>query len=65
MATSTFATSDSSNIRTLKDEGSILTHLKPHETMRAVRYYGKGDIRLEEVNEPRCKEGQVKACVTA
>lgn len=29
-------------------------------TMRAVRFHGRGDIRLDEVDEPICGRGQVK-----
>lgn len=28
--------------------------------MRAARYYGKGDIRIEQIPEPECKPGQIK-----
>lgn len=28
--------------------------------MKAARFYGKGDIRIDEVEEPTCKEGQIK-----
>jgi threonine dehydrogenase-like Zn-dependent dehydrogenase len=28
--------------------------------MRAARYHGLGDIRVEQVEEPKCGEGQVK-----
>jgi len=28
--------------------------------MRAARYYGIEDIRVEEIEEPVCKEGQLK-----
>jgi threonine dehydrogenase-like Zn-dependent dehydrogenase len=28
--------------------------------MRAARYYGKEDIRIEEIEEPGCEEGQIK-----
>lgn len=28
--------------------------------MRAVRFYGKEDIRLNEIEEPVCRNGQVK-----
>lgn len=28
--------------------------------MRAARYYGVEDIRLEEIDEPICQEGQLK-----
>ena len=28
--------------------------------MRAVRYYGKEDIRIEKIPEPECGEGMVK-----
>jgi threonine dehydrogenase-like Zn-dependent dehydrogenase len=28
--------------------------------MRAARYYGKEDIRVEEIEEPGCGEGQIK-----
>src|SRR5436309_2285670 len=28
--------------------------------MRAARYYGKEDMRLEEIEEPVCGEGQLK-----
>lgn len=30
--------------------------------MRAVRFHGRGDIRLDEVEEPVCGNGQVKVC---
>lgn len=30
--------------------------------MRAVRFHGRGDIRLDEVEEPVCGSGQVKVC---
>lgn len=29
--------------------------------MRAVRFHGRGDIRIDEVEEPICGNGQVKA----
>ena len=29
-------------------------------TMRAVRYYGPGDVRLDEIPEPTVGPGQVK-----
>jgi len=28
--------------------------------MRAARYYGKEDIRVEEIEEPVCQPGQIK-----
>ena len=28
--------------------------------MRAARFYGKEDIRVEDIQEPICKEGHVK-----
>ena len=28
--------------------------------MRAARYYGPGDVRVEDVPEPKVKQGQVK-----
>lgn len=28
--------------------------------MRAARYYGIEDIRVEEIDEPVCEEGQLK-----
>ena len=28
--------------------------------MRAARYYGTEDIRVEEIEEPKCGEGQIK-----
>lgn len=31
--------------------------------MRAIRFHGRGDIRLDEVQEPICGAGQVKVCV--
>lgn len=31
-----------------------------HFTMRAVRFYGRGDIRVDEIDKPVCGEGQVK-----
>lgn len=30
--------------------------------MRAVRFHGRGDIRLDEIEEPVCGHGQVKVC---
>lgn len=30
--------------------------------MRAVRFHGRQDIRLDEVDEPVCGDGQVKVC---
>ncbi|KAL5337746.1 chaperonin 10-like protein [Aspergillus crustosus] len=29
--------------------------------MRAVRFHGKGDVRVDQIDEPLCGEGQVKA----
>jgi len=34
-------------------------------TMRAARFYGPGDIRVEDIPEPMPKEGQVKVKVTS
>jgi threonine dehydrogenase-like Zn-dependent dehydrogenase len=28
--------------------------------MRAVRFHGRGDIRVDEIDEPVCGDGQVK-----
>lgn len=28
--------------------------------MRAVRFHGRGDIRVDEIEEPVCGDGQVK-----
>lgn len=33
---------------------------KPVPKMRSVRYHGPRDIRLDEIDEPECKKGQVK-----
>jgi hypothetical protein len=30
--------------------------------MRAARYYGKEDIRIEAVDEQKCGAGQVRVC---
>lgn len=30
--------------------------------MRAVRFHGRKDIRLDEVDEPNCGRNQVKVC---
>lgn len=30
--------------------------------MRAVRFHGRADIRLDEIEEPVCGYGQVKVC---
>lgn len=30
--------------------------------MRAVRYHGREDVRVDEVSEPVCGSGQVKVC---
>jgi threonine dehydrogenase-like Zn-dependent dehydrogenase len=32
-------------------------------TMRAARYYGKEDIRIEKIPEPECKPGQIKVWI--
>lgn len=32
-------------------------------TMRAARYYGKEDIRIEDVDEQKCGAGQVRVCI--
>lgn len=32
--------------------------------MRAVRFHGRGDIRLDEVDEPVCGSGQVKVWIS-
>lgn len=31
-----------------------------YSTMRAARYYGKEDIRIEQIEEPTVKAGQIK-----
>jgi hypothetical protein len=31
-------------------------------SMRAARYYGKEDIRIEDVEEQKCGAGQVRVC---
>jgi hypothetical protein len=31
--------------------------------MRAARFHGRGDIRIDQIEEPVCGEGQVKVCV--
>jgi len=33
--------------------------------MRAVRFHGNRDIRLDEIEEPVCGEGQVKVCTSS
>jgi hypothetical protein len=33
-------------------------------TMRAVRFHGRKDIRLDEVDEPNCGRDQVKVCAS-
>jgi hypothetical protein len=32
-------------------------------TMRAARYYGKEDIRIEDVDEQKCGAGQVRVFI--
>lgn len=32
--------------------------------MRAVRYHGREDVRVDDVPEPVCGSGQVKVCQT-
>jgi threonine dehydrogenase-like Zn-dependent dehydrogenase len=32
--------------------------------MRAVRYHGREDVRVDDVPEPVCGNGQVKVCQT-
>ncbi|RAK97547.1 uncharacterized protein BO80DRAFT_389620 [Aspergillus ibericus CBS 121593] len=36
------------------------TTLKTAPVMKAVRFHGRGDIRVEEIEEPTCGKGQVK-----
>ena len=36
----------------------------PELNMKAARYYGPGDVRVEDVPEPELKQGQVKLKVT-
>ncbi|PWY81046.1 alcohol dehydrogenase [Aspergillus eucalypticola CBS 122712] len=36
------------------------TTLKTTPVMKAARFHGRGDIRVEEIEEPRCGKGQVK-----
>ncbi|PYI11784.1 alcohol dehydrogenase [Aspergillus sclerotiicarbonarius CBS 121057] len=36
------------------------TTLKTTPVMKAVRFHGRGDIRVEEIDEPTCGKGQVK-----
>lgn len=35
---------------------------KMSETMKALRFHGKKDLRLEQVPVPKCGPGQVKVC---
>lgn len=39
---------------------TLHTTLKTAPTMKAVRFHGPGDIRLDEIEEPVCGKGQVK-----
>lgn len=39
---------------------TLHTTLKTAPTMKAVRWHGPGDIRLDEIEEPVCGKGQVK-----
>jgi len=36
-----------------------------YSTMKAARYYGKGDIRIEQIPEPIIRPGQVKVSAPA
>lgn len=36
------------------------TTLKTTPVMKAARFHGRGDIRVEEIEEPACGKGQVK-----
>jgi hypothetical protein len=38
----------------------LLHSLTDRTKMRAARYYGVEDIRVEEIEEPVCNEGQLK-----
>lgn len=40
------------------------TTLKTTPVMKAARFHGRGDIRVEEIEEPTCGKGQVKVCFT-
>lgn len=33
---------------------------RPKTAMRAVRYHGRGDIRVDQIDEPVCGDGEVK-----
>lgn len=35
------------------------------QKMRAVRFHGCRDIRVDQIEEPTCEEGQVKVCSCA
>lgn len=39
---------------------SFHTQLKSAPTMRSVRFHGRGDIRVDTIEEPTCGKGQVK-----
>ncbi|GAD93333.1 alcohol dehydrogenase [Paecilomyces variotii No. 5] len=39
---------------------SYITKLKSPQTMRSVRFHGRGDIRVDTIEEPMCGKGQVK-----
>lgn len=39
---------------------TLRTTLKTAPMMKAIRFHGPGDIRLDEVEEPVCGKGQVK-----
>lgn len=57
-------TTQSDNINMLSTSieaaDTLRTTLKTAPMMKAVRFHGPGDIRLDEVEEPVCGKGQVK-----
>ncbi|KAL1867766.1 hypothetical protein Plec18167_008510 [Paecilomyces lecythidis] len=61
MTTSGSITTEQTSVRVPPTKGeSFLTKLKSPPTMRSVRFHGRGDIRVDTIEEPTCGKGQVK-----
>ncbi|KAJ9263801.1 hypothetical protein DTO195F2_2718 [Paecilomyces variotii] len=61
MTPSGSVTTEQTSVRLPMTKGeSFLTKLKSSPTMRSVRFHGRGDVRVDTIEEPTCGKGQVK-----
>lgn len=61
MTPSGSVTAEQTSVRLPMTKGeSFLTKLKSSPTMRSVRFHGRGDVRVDTIEEPTCGKGQVK-----